>query len=70
MQVLLKINIRNALATARVSKLHPAYYLFLEKYCWNTATSSHLCTCCLGCVHGIVTATESTWPAKLKIFAM
>lgn len=30
MEVLLKIHIQHALAIARVSKLYPAYYLFLE----------------------------------------
>lgn len=38
MEVLLKINIQNALAAASVSKLYPAYYLFLES---TTGTQPH-----------------------------
>lgn len=38
MEVLLKIRIQHALAIARVSKLYPAYYLFLESI---TGTQPH-----------------------------
>lgn len=70
MEVLLKLHIQNSLPIARVNKLHPAYYLFLESTTGTQPYPFIHVHVVYGCFHGTVAATDSMWPGKLKVFAM